>query len=386
MARLNRKDRGLFTYPLADGTLCYGVRVWRLGTPYTKKGFRRKDEARQWYEDRRRDIREHRSLTSTAQQLTLTQLVTEYLATTTLKKNHRGEQEYGTHWKACLGKLPVQVVTPLEIDRERMRLLQRPVSPATVNRYVSWLHHVYQWAIDRAFTTENPCRLFVRSAKKGGQRFAEKPAPDQVWTDDDLQRLSVELGEHILVPLLALLTGLRQEEQFSIRKDHIEWDRGCLTLDDPKAGVSQVAYLSQDALKLLRHQAAKSGESPFLYPSPRWPMDKPMNGKSWYALYFKPAARRAGLTIGRQHGKTWHTLRHSFADRLLDLKVHIKDVQGAGRWESMAAMTRYLKKRQERVAAGVALLQSPIALDTVLGTDSKPTLKRARMKKANVRH
>lgn len=239
---------------------------------------------------------------------------------------------------------------------------------------------------DRAFTTENPCRLFVRSAKKGGQRFAEKPAPDQVWTDDDLQRLSVELGEHILVPLLALLTGLRQEEQFSIRKDHIEWDRGCLTLDDPKAGVSQVAYLSQDALKLLRHQAAKSGESPFLYPSPRWPMDKPMNGKSWYALYFKPAARRAGLTIGRQHGKTWHTLRHSFADRLLDLKVHIKDVQGAGRWESMAAMTRYLKKRQERVAAGVALLQSPIALDTVLGTDSKPTLKRARMKKANVRH
>ena len=52
----------------------------------------------------------------------------------------------------------------------------------------------------------------------------------------------------------------------------------------------------------------------------------------------------------------------------------------------MAAMTRYLKKRQERVAAGVALLQSPIALDTVLGTDSKPTLKRARMKKANVRH
>lgn len=239
---------------------------------------------------------------------------------------------------------------------------------------MAWLHHAYQWGIDRSLVAENPCRLFVRSSKKGGQRLHERPAPEQVWTDTELTKLSEKLGAHILVPLVALLTGLRQDEQFSLRKDRIDWDRQCAILEDPKAGVSQIVYLNADALAILRYQAAQSGDSPFLYPSPRWPMTKPMSGKAWYALYFKPAAERAGLVIGRQHGKTWHTLRHSFADRLLDLNVHLKDVQGAGRWESMAAMMRYLKKRQDRVKAGVALLESPIALDSLIGTDTKPTL------------
>jgi len=40
----------------------------------------------------------------------------------------------------------------------------------------------------------------------------------------------------------------------------------------------------------------------------------------------------------------------------------------------MAAMTRYLEKPQDHVAAGVALLKSPIALKTLIGTSSKPTL------------
>lgn len=371
----------MFEYRLADGTKRLGVRVWRRGIPLTRKGFRTKEEARQWYEDRRRDIREGRSFpderidTEPAPAPLLSAIIDDYLQTATLKKNYRGECEYAAYWKMAFQGLLMTEVTPLKIDQIRTHLLhggetRDPVSPATVNRYVAWLHHLYNWSIDREICQTNPCRLFVRSHKKGGQKFAEAPAPDHVWSDDDLRLLVRELGEHILVPLFALLSGLRQREQFELRKDRIDWQRGCAYLDDPKAGTSQVVYFNADALRILRYQASKSGASPFVYPSPRWPMDQPMSGKSWYALYFKPAATRAGLVIGRAKGKTWHTLRHSFADRLLDLKVHIKDVQGAGRWESMQAMTRYLKKRQERVAAGVALLQSPIPLDTLIGTDT----------------
>lgn len=57
MARLHRKDRGLFAYQVADGHTWYGVRLWRHGRAHTWKGFRRKDDARNWYDDRKQDVR-----------------------------------------------------------------------------------------------------------------------------------------------------------------------------------------------------------------------------------------------------------------------------------------------------------------------------------------
>ena len=385
MARPGRHDRGLFVYTLADGAKMYAVRVWRHGKSRTWKGFRRKSEAREWYEDRRKDIREHRAFPDDQPKcsaITIAELFAAYKETARHKKNYRGELEYLAFWEKAIGpETQAATVKPLTIDKIRTRLLTKgikrgPLAPATVNRYVAWLHHVYRWGKDRELLTTNPCRLFVTSQKKGGAKLPEPRPPEQTWSDDELDQLSDELGEEILVPLLALLTGLRRGEQFDIRKDRLNLDKGFGYLDDPKAGQPQIVYFNDDAITILRYLIARSGESPFVLPSPRWPMQQPRNAQSWYADVFKPAAIRAGLTIGRQHGKTWHTLRHSFADRLLDLKVHIKDVQDAGRWESWQAMMRYLKTRRDRVQAGVQLLKSPIDITHFIGTATKPTLTR----------
>ena len=373
----------------------YGVRLWRHGRSRTWKGFERKSDARAWYEDRRKDIREHRAFPDDQLKpaaLTIDELFAAYNETARTKKNYRGELEYLAFWKGALKPpTPAASVKPLTIERIRTRLLTRGItrgalSPATVNRYVAWLHHVYRWGIDRELVTVNPCRLFVTSPKKGGAKLPEPPPPEQTWTDTELDALSEELGAQILVPLLALLTGLRRGEQFSLQKDRLNLEKGFGYLDDPKAGEPQIVYFNDDAIKILRYLIAQSGESPFVLPSPRWPMRRHRNAQSWYADVFTPAAIRAGLTIGRKHGKTWHTLRHSYANRLLDLKVHIKDVQDAGRWESWQAMMRYLKTRKDRVHAAVQLLKSPIDLADFIGTATKSTLTRKRKSERSVSH
>lgn len=364
-----RNVPGVHSYKLTDGSVRYRVRLFAQGRRHTWSGFVYKDEATTYYQDRKRDLREGRRFpTEMGADLappvprTLALVIDDYLVTASLKKNYGGEVTYATFWKAQLGTAEAAAVTPTHIDAARKTLLQSGASGATVNRYTAWCHHVYRMEIEAERLTKNPCRLFVKPARRGGHRLPERPAPDVVWSDDELERLAKELGHDILYPLLAMLTGLRQDEQFSLRKDALDLERGIGRLHDPKAGTNQVFHINDDAARIFAHFLAKSGDSPFVFPSPRWPMDKPMQGTHWYATRFKPAGLRAGIEMNRQTGRTWHTLRHSFADRLANLSVPVLDIQEAGRWSSWQVMRRYVKKSNPRVQAAVQKLTVPAAL------------------------
>ncbi len=369
-----KKIPGVESYKLTDGSVRYQVRVFHEGRRQKWSGFVYKDEAQHFYEDRKRDIREGRPFPGELPveipppSPTLADVIRDYLVTAQIKKNYSGEVTIAKFWVSRLGFKRAIDVTPSDIDAARKHLLQvgagrGPQDPATVNRYTAWLHHVYRLEIEVERLVKNPCRVFVRSHIRGGQKLPERPAPDAVWTDADLAKIEQELGrEGMLYPLLAILTGLRQDEQFALKKRDIDLRRRIGSLHDPKAGKNQIFHINDDAARIFEYFFAKSGESPFVFPSPRWPMTEHMQGQHWYQMHFKPACRRAGLVLGRKEGKTWHTLRHSFADRLADLAVPILDIQEAGRWSSWQAMRRYVKKSNPRVQAAVQKLKLPAAL------------------------
>jgi integrase len=120
-----------------------------------------------------------------------------------------------------------------------------------------------------------------------------------------------------------------QMEQFSLRWEHVDPDRGLITLPATKAGGVQYVRLNQEAKALLQtldDQAAKAhavaeaqaianqepGEgrrSPWVFPSenPRTHADP----RNFYRRIYLPKVKELGL-----HGVSWHTLRHTFASRL----------------------------------------------------------------------
>lgn len=371
-------NQGISEYSNVKGDRRYQVRLAHLGRRYKWSGFVRKDEARNWYQDRKRDLREGRAFPTSAKVdlpppvPTLEQIIRDYLITAQIKKNYGGEVTMANFWMDRLGQKAADAITPSDIDAARKHLLQYglkrgPQDPATVNRYTSWLHHVFRLEIEVERLAKNPCRVFVRSAVRGGQKFQERPSPDAVWSDVELGRIEQELGkEGMLYPLLAILTGLRQDEQFALKKSAIDLGRRIGSLHDPKAGTNQIFHINDDAARIFEYFMAKSGDSPFVFPSPRWPMTEHMQGQHWYQKHFKPACVRAGIVLGRKDGKTWHTLRHSFADRLAELAVPILDIQEAGRWSSWQAMRRYVKKSNPRVSAAVQRLKIPAKLAHLL--------------------
>ena len=355
MARKHRDDRGLFQYHLATGALRYGVRLYYRGVPHKWSGFIRKQEARDWYEDRRRDIREGRPFDVRGIRTnTVRDMIERYLVQVTYKKGYAGEVTYGAFWTAQIGEQALRDPLTAVIDDTRTQLLKAgntrgPLSHATVNRYVAWLHHVFQLEVNKGTLDRNPCRL---------EKFTEKKAPEVEFSEAEELAIAEQLGEQADYPTLAILTGLRQGEQFALAWKDLDLDRGYGMLHDPKAGEPQPFLLNVDALAILARLKQRAGSSPWVFPS-RKDSTQHLNPKSWYNHIFKAACLRAGITLSRSEGKTYHTLRHTFASRLQKAGVAVKDVKDLGRWKSWKAMDRYLKRDVDRLRGAIERLGGP---------------------------
>lgn len=349
MARPNRHDRGLFAYRLTDGTRQYGVRLYRHGVAHKWSGFTRKQDAREWYEDRRRDVRECRPFPGReGSRRTVGQMIEAYRAQTKNKKSYQIEGAYAAFWIEWVGAHELAEELASLIDEARTHLLtvgpfRGPISHATVNRYVAWLHHLFQDAVHKGQLARNPCR---------GLKFTERKAPEVEFTEAEEAAIARVLGDHADYPTLAILTGLRQDEQFSLAWADLDLPRGIGKLHDPKGGEPQVFLINAGARSIFERLKVKAGESRWVFPHASDP-EKHIHPKSWYNHVFKVACAKAGIVLSRKDGKTYHTLRHTFASRLQQAGVEVKDLKDLGRWKSWRAMDRYLKRDVSRLRQAI---------------------------------
>ncbi|MEO7666173.1 MAG: tyrosine-type recombinase/integrase [Dehalococcoidia bacterium] len=365
MARPHRVDRGLFPYRLRDGTLQYGVRLYRRGIAHKWSGFTRKQDARVWYEDRRRDVRDGRPFPGRSDPSnTVAGMIEHYLAQTANKKSHSIELAYAAFWGQWLGSACITDPLAERIDRARTQLLTQghtrgPLAHATVNRYVAWLHHLFQDAWKKGLVVRNPC---------SGLKFKEANAPEVEFTEAEEAAIAKALGDQADYPTLAILTGLRQGEQFSLAWDDLDVPRGIGKLHDPKGGNPEIFMINAGAAEIFRRLRVQAGESKWVFPSRR-DHSRHLHPKSWYNHVFKPACAAAGIVLSRKQGKTYHTLRHTFASRLQQAGVEVKDLKDLGRWKSWKAMDRYLKRDVSRLRSAIERLGVPH------GTAHEPPIK-----------
>lgn len=248
-----RSDRGIASYPLADGSTYWMVRV-NVGTrTHTWKGFRTKPEARHWYEDRKRDLREGRPFPARGESAaTLQSTIERYLSLSTHKKGFGNERNYAAFWVEWYARQHIEAVTPLSVEHARIHLLERgattkgPLARATVNRYVSWLKHVLMGEEKQGRIARNPCRAI--------DKFKERKAPEAQFSEAEELALKREMGEDCDAMRLAILTGLRQGEQFKLRWDQLDFKARFGQLPDPKSGDPEIFSLSQEAIEILLSQ------------------------------------------------------------------------------------------------------------------------------------
>jgi integrase len=359
MARKGRKDRGLFCKRNAAGLLVWYVRLCHEGKERQFGSFKTKTEAREFYEKVKHEQKLGQFFPERYQKAgfaTFEQVLNDYLAGF-MGKSIRDERRYARMWQSIFPGARLNAITAPAIEKARAAL-RVGRAPQTVNHYTSFLHRVLSRAIRDKKLPSNPLTEIKKLKVHAGKtRFL---------STEEEQTLCDGLGARYAPWVrLAVLTGMRQMEQFSLRWEYVDLNRGLLTLPTTKAGGVQYVYLNLEAVTILREldnqavkahavieaQAIARNEPPLSRSAWVFPSENPathVGPRNFYKRVYLPTVDAMGL-----EGVTWHTLRHTFASRLAMSGTGEVSLAGLLRHSGTSLVKRYAHLSHSHLKAEV---------------------------------
>lgn len=216
--------------------------------------------------------------------------------------------------------------------------VNRLMTPQRVNRYMEWLRHVVNGVVRDGKLASNPVlKLRMYKEPRGKTRFLSM---------EEEKVLLEKLGPtHGPWARLAILTGLRQAEQFRLQWKDVDLKRGILTLPTTKTGGVQYAHLNEEAKAILRGLDSWQ-RSKWVFPSenPATPLD----ARNFYNRVWGPAVTAVGIEWA-----TWHDLRHTFASRLAMTGPNEGTIAALLRHSTTALVKRYAHLSPSHLKAAV---------------------------------
>lgn len=167
--------------------------------------------------------------------------------------------------------------------------------PATANRHLSLIHHLYQLAIQWGHAEENPA--------KGIKRFKENNERHRYLNQQELSAFLKALDYEVNVVAASafaflLFTGARKQEALEAKWEHINLEQQIWFLPDTKSGKSRHVILNPIALTLLS-KIQRQPDNPYIFPGkvPGRPLNSPQKA-------FKRILKVAGIENFRIHLST----------------------------------------------------------------------------------
>lgn len=340
-----------------DGKISYRVKIRLKGYPAQTATFDRKTDAQKWVQQTESAIREGRHFKTTeSRRHTLRAAIERYIRDVipTKPKNTINQVGQLNWWKDCLGDYALADVTPALIAQYRDKLARTPSqrsetrSPATVNRYLAVLSHLFTMIIKEwGWAEENPLRKVTKPKEPRGRvRFL---------SDEERGRLLNECknseSEYLYIALvLALSTGGRRMEILGLCWKDVDLQRGIITLHETKNGDRRVLPLAGHALELMKqHAKVRHVNCPFVFPGKNFknPVD--------LRTPFETALKRAEITDFR-----WHDLRHSCASYLAMNGASLAEIAEILGHKTLQMVKRYAHLSEAHTSKVVARMNEKI--------------------------
>ena len=226
------------------------------------------------------------------------------------------------------------------IDVEAYKVQRRvKVSGATVNRELALLKRMFNLAIDwEMFQGRNPvCKVkFFKELNLGSRVLSQKE-------EEKLLENAAPFLQDLIV--FGLNTGLRVGEIFSLRWSNVDMEKNILNVFAHKTWKTRAVPLNTKTRAVIEAWALHRKNELVFYNT--------STGGSFVDLSagFGLACRKAGIS-----GVSWHTLRHTFASRLIERGVDIVTVQQLLGHSTVTVTMRYAHTNLASKTAAVAKL------------------------------
>ncbi|MGH9712909.1 MAG: tyrosine-type recombinase/integrase [Candidatus Acidiferrales bacterium] len=248
----------------------------------------------------------------------------KYLETVSVhKESHEREQRLMQNLLEHFGEARLSKIKRSRvIEYRKVRL--KTVKPATVNREVALLRHLFNVAIDEGLIAVNPARGGPGLKAFKEQRRMRYLEMDEVETllmaiqvrivknsTDKLKASAKKYWQYLHTAVTAALhTGMRKGEILGMRWDQINWEKRHILLTDTKNSEPRRVPIDTMLLHELSEHRQRIVESDLVFPS----YDR--NGKvvsmGDVKVSFGQVLRDAAITNFR-----FHDLRHTFASHYM---------------------------------------------------------------------
>jgi integrase len=318
--------------PGPDGKTVYRVRVRRKGTPTQTATFPKLTDAKKWAQMIEGRVLDGRHFPSTKPtRHTLAEALDRYTKEVLPHKgaHMRYNQRYWLQWwRTHLGSSFLSALTPARIAQYRDTLAETR-APASVRAYLCALSHVLTVASSEwNWMDDSPMRK-VRKPKepRGRVRFL---------SDEERQGLLAACkGSHnpylYTVVVVALSTGARRGELFSLRWPDVDLKRRMLTLRETKNGETRSVPLTGGGFAVLaQHAKVRRLTTSLVFPDSTGTRPLSIRGA------FDNAVERAGIADFH-----FHDLRHTFASYLAMNGASLLEIAEVLGHKTLAMVKRY---------------------------------------------
>jgi integrase len=239
------------------------------------------------------------------------------------EKHHRDQSHITSRLKRILPDFANRLADQIKPEEIDAWIARNTETPATANRYRAVFSLIFREALRNGKVTGNPARLVrLRHEDNGRVRFL---------TDDEEQRLRKAITklfpEHLSELIIALGTGMRLSEQYSLTWEQIDFTRKEIYLERTKNGSARTIPMNGDVVQAF--EVLKEMDSPISRSSRVFPLHSP---RYWFA---------SALADAKIEKYRWHDNRHTFCSRLAMRGENMKVIQQLAGHKTIQMSARY---------------------------------------------
>ena len=221
----------------------------------------------------------------------------------------------------------LETIHPFAIETFKIKR-RKEVKPASVNRELACLKHMFNMAIKWGYAEKNPVKE-VKLFKENNERLRYLSAEEE---DALIEACAPHLRPIVIV---ALNTGMRKGEIFGLQWKLVDFRNRTIRIEKSKNNESRIIPMNELIFEVLRKQR-KLNKKEYIFVN--------KNGKPYTDVKhsFASALKRAGIRDFR-----FHDLRHTFASNLVMSGADIVTVKELLGHKSIKMTMRYSHLSQQ---------------------------------------
>lgn len=236
-------------------------------------------------------------------------------------------------------------------DLERYKSFRRnEVTPASVNRELSCIKHMFNKAVQWNYLRENPFRNVLK--------FKEPAGRVRYLTEEEIDKLLNCCADYLKpIVVTALNTGMRKGEILRLKWEDIDLKNRVITIRTSKNNEARIIPMNDILHRELISIGAEIG--------PQYVFTH-TDGRPYHDIRggFKATLKRAGIKDFR-----FHDLRHTFASHLAMKGVDIRTIQELLGQKTITMTMRYSHLSNKALKEAVDKLNSAKYNGTKVGTN-----------------